>query len=189
MYSNVLRMMIDPGAGARLGEARKAWLSAEVAALLDEGIAALDALLCMASFEYGTVQLESHRGKLLEDCQGKVGMAVDGFEWRDAAQAEWDIQPWDDMTSGKVTIQGICRKEYLVNKCGTLSIVTAEEWARFAILASDRRGSPYDLQGLFLPWTVEEAGNGRRRRDCHFDAPPSSSLLNHLLKEEGGAAE
>ena len=30
---------------------------------------------------------------------------------------------------------------------------------------------------------------GRRRRDCHFAAPPSSSLLKRLLQRERGCAQ
>ena len=33
------------------------------------------------------------------------------------------------------------------------------------------------------------ADSPSRRRDCHFDDTPSSSLLKHLLKVEGGAVK
>ena len=32
-------------------------------------------------------------------------------------------------------------------------------------------------------------GSASRRRDCHFTDIPSPSILKHLLKGEGGAAE
>ena len=38
-------------------------------------------------------------------------------------------------------------------------------------------------------WSFEEDPEGSRRRDCHFTDIPSPSLLKHLLKGEGGAAE
>ena len=40
-----------------------------------------------------------------------------------------------------------------------------------------------------LLWRRLVAGECSRRRDCHFADIPSPSLLKHLLKAEGGAAE
>ena len=40
---------------------------------------------------------------------------------------------------------------------------------------------------LFGPLHGKPAGVGSRRRDCHFDDTPCSSLLKHLLEVQGGA--
>ena len=36
---------------------------------------------------------------------------------------------------------------------------------------------------------LKDSGDNSRRRDCHFADTPSPSMLKHLLKVEGGAAE
>ena len=38
-------------------------------------------------------------------------------------------------------------------------------------------------------WSTRASGAYSRRRDCHFTGIPSPSILKHLLKVEGGAAE
>ena len=57
-------------------------------------------------------------------------------------------------------------------------------WRRQSALDGTRAGR---AAGGWLRRTVD--GHDSHRRDCHFDDSPFLSLLKHLLKVEGGAAE
>ena len=46
-----------------------------------------------------------------------------------------------------------------------------------------------ELHVLVLLDRLRALPEGGRRRDCHFDDIPCLSLLKHLTKVEGGAAE
>ena len=52
-----------------------------------------------------------------------------------------------------------------------------------------RVGGAGSFAGVQLLRGAMRPGDASRRRDCHFTDIPSPSLLKHLLKIEGGAAE
>ena len=64
-----------------------------------------------------------------------------------------------------------------------------------SFIDSSRAGNTLNISGLADPFVVTIAlgagpgGPTSRRRDCHFAGALSPSLLIHLPKVEGGAAE